>query len=176
MIGSNSNGFSFRYVNCNTIILGMIIRKLWPTIAESLEKPLTRLSIVMLVLLVAGFQFIKGAQIGDLLSLLFLSLAAAGVALASGITATPDSGIMRALGFTTSIRNVTVAILLATTCFPEPETLLAVLIYGLSMYVVCFPVAFVIARKEKKRESSFFQKNKYGHIETNCFYNNIINR
>jgi BASS family bile acid:Na+ symporter len=141
------------------LFLGMIIRKLWPTIAMSLVKPLTRLSMIMLVVLVAGFLFIKGGQIKDFLTVLSLSLVAVGVALIGGITAGPDSGIMRAMGFTTSIRNVTVAILLASTCYPDPETLLAVLIYGLAMYVVCFPVAFVIARNDKKECFIFSKKS-----------------
>ncbi len=144
------------------LILGMIIRKLWPNTANILMKPFTRLSMIMLVLLVVGFLFIKGNLIGELLSVVFLSLVAASLALAGGITAAPHSGIMRALGFTSSIRNVTIAILLASTSYPDPKTMLAVLIYGLTMYVVCFPVAFALAQKDKKERSKILIKSSIG--------------
>jgi predicted Na+-dependent transporter len=129
------------------LVFGLAIRKRWPRTALSLVKPVTRLSMVMLLILVAGYLVIKGNQIAvGGLSLIFLSLASAAVALAGGITATPHAGLRRALGFTSSIRNVTLAILLASTSYPDPKTMLAVLTYGLAQYIISFPVALVVAR------------------------------
>jgi len=132
------------------LVLGLAIRKRWPCTALSIVKPVTRLSMVMLLMLVVGYLIIKGSQIAvGGLPLIFLSLASAGVALAGGLAATPHFGLRRALGFTSSIRNVTVAILLAATSYPDPRTMLAVLAYGLAQYVISFPIALVAARVVK---------------------------
>ncbi len=132
------------------LVLGLAIRKRWPRTALSLVKPVTRLSMVMLLMLVAGYLIIKGNQIAvGGLPLIFLSLASACAALAGGITATKHAGLRRALGFTSSIRNVTLAILLAGTSYPGPKTMLAVLAYGPAQYVISFPVAVVAARTVK---------------------------
>ncbi len=138
------------------LFLGMAVRRLWPDIAQNLAKPVSRLSLIMLVVLVAGFLFLKANLLKELISLSFLSLVAAGIALAGGVTAAPRSGIMRAFGFTSSIRNVTLAILVASTSYPDPKTMLAVLVYGLAMYVVCFPVAVVVAQKDKMRTNKSY--------------------
>ncbi len=131
------------------LFLGLAIRMFWPGTAKRFVKPVTRLSMVMLGLLIAGFLYAKGNQIGEVLPLVCLSIIAAGLALAGGITAAPHSGIMRALGFTSSIRNVTIAILLASTSYPDPKTMIGVLTYGLAMYGVCFPIAIVVAQKDR---------------------------
>jgi BASS family bile acid:Na+ symporter len=129
------------------LVLGLAVRKRWPSVAQSLVKPVTRLSMVMLLLLVVGYLIVKGNQIAlGGLPLILLSLIFACAALAGGIIAAPNAGLRRALGFTSSIRNVTVAILLASISYPDPRTMLAVLEYGLAQYVICFPVAIVAAR------------------------------
>jgi bile acid:Na+ symporter, BASS family len=129
------------------LVLGLAIRKQWPSIALSLVKPVTRLSMVMLLMLVVGYLVSKGNQIAaGGLTLIILSLASACAALAGGMTTTPHAGLRRALGFTSSIRNVTLAILLAGTSYPDPRTMLAVLSYGLAQYVVSFPAAFIAVR------------------------------
>jgi predicted Na+-dependent transporter len=129
------------------LVLGLAIRKLWPFIALSLVKPVTRLSMIMLLMLVIGYLVIKGDQIAvGGLTLIILSLASACVALAGGMTTTPHVGLRRSLGFTSSVRNVTLAILLASTSYPDPRTMLAVLAYGLAQYVISFPIAFMAVR------------------------------
>ena len=134
------------------LVLGLAIRKQWPCAAQSLVKPVNRLSMVMLLMLVFGYLVVKGNQIAvGGLPLILLSLASASVALAGGIIATPNAGLRRALGFTSSIRNVTVAILLASISYTDPRTMLAVLEYGLSQYIICFPVAALAARLSVKK-------------------------
>lgn len=134
------------------LVLGLTIRKQWPCVAQSLVKPVNRLSMFMLLMLVLGYLVVKGNQIavGGLL-LILLSLASAGAALAGGIIATPNAGLRRALGFTSSIRNVTVAILLASISYTDPRTMLAVLEYALAQYIICFPVAAFAARLSVKQ-------------------------
>jgi BASS family bile acid:Na+ symporter len=129
------------------LVLGLVIRKRWPFIALSLVKPVTRLSMIMLLMLVVGYLVMKGDQItAGGLTLVVLSLASACVALAGGISITPHVGLRRSLGFTSSVRNVTLAILLASTSYTDPRTMLAVLSYGLAQYVVSFPAAFMAVR------------------------------
>jgi predicted Na+-dependent transporter len=126
------------------LVMGLAIRKRWPFIARSLVKPVTRLSMIMLVLLVVGYLAIKGNQIADGgLTLIVLSVASACAALAGGMTTIPRVGLRRSLGFTSSVRNVTLAILLASTSYPDPRTMLAVLAYGLAQYIISFPAAFI---------------------------------
>ena len=134
------------------LVLGLAIRKRWPFLAQSLVKPVTRLSMVLLLMLVVGYLVVKGHQIAvGGLPLILLSLASVCAALAGGIIVTPHAGLRRALGFTSSIRNVTVAILLASISYPDPRTMLAVLEYGLAQYVIRFPVAVVAARMAGKK-------------------------
>jgi bile acid:Na+ symporter, BASS family len=134
------------------LILGLAIRKRRPYIAQSLAKPFARLSTVMLLILVVGYLIVKGNQIAaGGLTLILLNLAAASIALAGGFITPASTGLRRALGFTSSIRNVTVAILLASTSYASPLTILAVLLYGLAQYVISFPVAFAAAMLDRKQ-------------------------
>jgi len=136
-------------------VLGISIRRKYPSQAAILTRPVTRASMVMLLLLVAGYLAARGDQItagGG--QLILLSLGSAAAALAGGLTLAPHRGYRRALGFTSSIRNVTAAILLAGTCYPDPRTMVGVLAYGLAQFIVCFPAAFAVARMAKNSQDT----------------------
>jgi BASS family bile acid:Na+ symporter len=128
-------------------VAGIFIRWKYPAHGAFLAGPVTRASMIMLLLLVVGYLAARGDQItagGG--RLILLSLGAAAAALAGGLTLAPHGGRRRALGFTSSIRNVTAAILLAGTCYTDPKTMIGVLAYGLAQFMVCFPAAFAAAR------------------------------
>lgn len=134
------------------LVLGLAIRKLFPSIALSFVKPITRLSMFMLLMLVVGYLIIKGNQIAaGGITLIILSLASACAALAGGMTVLPHAGLRRSFGFTSCVRNVTLAILLASTSYTDPHTMLAVLAYGLAQYVISFPAAFMAVRLAGKQ-------------------------
>lgn len=129
------------------LVIGLAIRRYWPPLAQVLVKPVTRLSMIMLVALVVGYLMMKWDQLAvGGLTLIMVSVVFACIALVGGFTVTARMGLRRSMGFTSSVRNVTLAILLASTSYPDPHTMIAVLAYGLAQYVVSFPAAMLVAR------------------------------
>ncbi len=127
--------------------LGLAVARRLPPWVERWQPRLARVSLLMLLGLVAGLLVTKGHL---LWTIGWPALAAAaitvGVGLLSGLLT--GRGLRAAFSFTTAVRNVTLAMLLATTHYADELVLMAVLAYGLFMYGVGMPAALVVKRSQ----------------------------
>ena len=128
--------------------VGMTVRHWHPNLAARLLKPANLLS-VMLNLSVIGlivavqFQTLLAIRPRALVGMLTLVLAA----LASGwLLGTPGSGNRRAMAITTSVRNVGVGLVIATSSFPRTAAVTATLSLALFQTVVLALVAVAWGR------------------------------
>lgn len=115
------------------LCIGLFIRHLQPDLAERLRKPFNHISKV-LNLLVLGFimvvQFhvlsaVRLRGFVGMIALLVFSLAAGWLLGESG------SMNRKAMALATSVRNVSVSLVIATGSFPGTQTVTAVLVYGI---------------------------------------------
>ncbi len=115
------------------LCIGLFIRHRRPDTAARLQKPFTQLSKV-LNLLVLGFilvvQFhvlsaVRPRGFAGMIALLVLSLAA------GWLLGGRESANRKAMAFATSVRNVSVSLVIATGSFPGSPAVTAVLVYGI---------------------------------------------
>ena len=115
------------------LCVGLFIRQLRPNLAEKLQKPFTQISKVLNVL-VLGFilivQFhvlsaVRPRGYAGMIALLILSLASGWLLGESG------SANRKAMALVTSVRNVSVSLVIATGSFPGTPAVTAVLVYGI---------------------------------------------
>jgi BASS family bile acid:Na+ symporter len=112
---------------------GLIVRQWRPALAARLQNPANRLS-ALLNLTVVGF--ILATQFGMLAAITARAYAGMAALLIASLAAGwllggPRSGNRKAMALTTSLRNVGVGLLIATSNFPGTLAVTATLVYGL---------------------------------------------
>jgi BASS family bile acid:Na+ symporter len=127
---------------------GVAVRQWRPTLAERLQKPANLVSKV-LNLAVVGFILVTQARLltdirprgfVGMLALLFASWAA------GWLLAGPGAGVRRAMTLTTSLRNVGVGLVIASSAFAGTPAVTAVLAFGLFAVAGSLLLALVWAR------------------------------
>lgn len=134
------------------LCIGLFIRERKPALAEKLIRPFRRLSMALnLVLVVAIFslQFRMLAQIRLVGYLGMLTLVAA--TLAAGWILAPSGDDRRTLAITTSVRNVGVSLVIATSSFPGTPAITSATAYALFQTVLIALVALLWGRTTPAR-------------------------
>ncbi len=134
---------------------GLYTRRVAPELALRWQPRVARVSVWLLVAIVLAYVVLKGPLLFDAGGgILGASGLAVLLSLVSGMLLRPQGqgGWRRALGFTTGVRNMTLGLLLASTCYREDETLLAVLAYGMFMYLIGVPSAAWFGRRARAED------------------------
>ena len=127
---------------------GLLIRELRPALASKLQKPLNQLSKVLNILVVAFIliaQFhvlsaVRPVAYAGMTALLVLSLV-------SGWLLGESGGANRkAMAFVTSVRNVSMSLVIATGSFPGSPAVMAVLVYGIFQTLASAAIALGCGR------------------------------
>ena len=114
------------------LVVGMVARLRWPDLAERAAGPLGLAANVLLVAVIGGLLVTKGAVLLQLgLQGAALCVALVHANLAVGGLGIQELAVRRALSLVTGVRNISLALLLSATYFPDPETDAAILTFGL---------------------------------------------
>lgn len=124
------------------LVGGMAIRRWFVTFANRVSGPANAAATVLLLLVVVGLLITKGHV---LLELSGTSLAACVgmVVLCLGVGAllSRDAAMRRSLSMVTGVRNLSLALLLSASWFPDPLTDATILSFGLFCMIIPFVVA-----------------------------------
>lgn len=125
------------------LCIGLVVRQWRPTLAARLLTPANRLSAVLNLsaiglILAVQFRSLTAIRPVGFLGMLALVLAALAAGWALGL---PGSGNRRAMAITTSVRNVGVGLVIATSSFPGTPAVTATLAFALFQTVVMALVA-----------------------------------
>lgn len=123
--------------------VGLTVRQWRPNLAARLLKPANLLSMVLNVsviglVLVVHFQTLTAIRPRGFVGMLVLVATALG---AGWLLGTPGSGDRKAMAITTSVRNVGVSLVIATSSFPGTPAVTAALAFGLFQTIVIALVA-----------------------------------
>ncbi len=130
------------------LLLGFSARLFWPSLADRLTKGASTLANILFATLVIGLLILHGPKLAQVGAggLVAVGLLAMGSVALGFLLPLPRSQ-RYAVGLTTGTRNVALSILIASSFFPNPLTLMAVLAYGLGQYLICVPVALFARRR-----------------------------
>lgn len=119
------------------LAVAMALRAIRPTIAGALAKPARLLSNVLLVAVVGALVATRGGALADLSVGVHAALVAA-LLLVLGPMFLRSSGpsVLRGLCVVTAVRNISVALLLASSFFDDPEVEVAILVWAFWMLVL----------------------------------------
>jgi BASS family bile acid:Na+ symporter len=130
------------------LLAGLSVRQWRPALAERIKNPASRLSAILnlcMLGLILYFRFPMLAAIRlrafvGMLALVLASLTAGWLLGESG------SDNRKAMGFSTSVRNIAVSLVIATASFPDTPAVTAALAYGLFQTIVLAVVALAWGR------------------------------
>jgi BASS family bile acid:Na+ symporter len=127
------------------LVAGLLLRRNSEGLARKLDRLARPLSNFVFVALVLGLIVTKGHTAVDVgaaggVAILGSVVTALGLPLLAPVPRTERA----ALSLTTGVRNLSLALLLSSTFFPDDATTVAVLTHGLVMYLVAVPLAFVL--------------------------------
>ncbi len=134
------------------VILGMLVRRLWPRFADRMDKPVRIVSVVVLVVVIAGAVISNWALLVDNVARLALVTAVFCVlSLAVGYWVPRWLRVGRrqaiASSFEIGIHNATLAIVIAQTVLGSIELSLPAAVYGVLMFFIAFGFGFVIRER-----------------------------
>ncbi len=130
------------------LCIGLAVRKSRPLLAELLTKPLRRLSTLLNLAtfgLIVSVQFRMLAEIRLLAWVGMLALVVSGVA-AGWVMGGPGHSSRTAMAISTSVRNVGVAMVIATGSFPGTAAVTAATAFGVFQTLVMAVVAMMCGR------------------------------
>jgi BASS family bile acid:Na+ symporter len=127
---------------------GLALRQSLPALANRLKRPADALSAtlnlsVLGLIVIARFEMLTATHLRAFIGMLALVVASMAVGWLFG---RPGIENRKAMTFSTSVRNVAVALEIATTNFPGTAAVTAVLVYGLFQTIVLAAVAFASGR------------------------------
>ena len=140
------------------VLIGMCVRYFKPALADSAEKPVRLLSVLILVILTvlaiaSEWQLLKTyAPIIGLACLSFnlVSLASGYLSARAVKLAKPQA---TAIAFEIGVHNTTIAIFIALNVLKMPETAIVPAIYSLIMYVTAALFAYWLLRQQKSAQA-----------------------
>ncbi|WP_072313267.1 bile acid:sodium symporter family protein [Agrococcus sp. Marseille-P2731] len=131
------------------VVLGMVVRRLWPAFAERCDRPVRILSVVILAVVIAGavaanWQLLL-ENVGQL-ALIVVAFCAISLAVGYAVPRLARVGRRQAIAssFEIGIHNATLAIVIAQTVLGSVELSLPAAVYGVLMFFVAFAFGFAI--------------------------------
>jgi BASS family bile acid:Na+ symporter len=133
---------------------GLFVRQWRLALAERLKGPFDRLSValnfcVFALILAVHFRMLAGIR---LMAFAGMSALVIGTFACGWLLGESGSGSRKPMGFSTSVRNVAVSLVIATASFPGTPAVTAALAYGLFQTVVLALVALIWGRFEATRK------------------------
>jgi BASS family bile acid:Na+ symporter len=130
------------------LFAGLCLRQWRPAIADKLKRPADRLSAALNLcalglIVVAQFQTLAAIRARAFIGM--LSLVATSMA-AGWLLGEAGTENRKAMGFSTSVRNVAVSLVVATASFPDTSAVTAALVYGLLQTVALAVIAIAWGR------------------------------
>jgi len=140
------------------VALGMIVRRFWPRFAAGMDKPVRIISVVVLVIVIAGAVASNWALLLDnFLDLALVTVAFCLISLAIGYLVPRWLKVGKrqaiATSFEIGIHNATLAIVIAQTVLGSVELSLPAAVYGVLMFFIAFGFGFLI-RERTRRDAS----------------------
>lgn len=137
------------------VVLGMIVRRLWPTFADRMDKPVRIASVVILVVVIGGAVVSNWQLLVDnFLGLAGITILFCVISLAVGFWVPRLFGVSDreaiACSFEIGIHNATLAIVIAQSVLGSLELSLPAAVYGVLMFFVAFAFGFIIRGKAQK--------------------------
>ena len=133
------------------LAVGSWLRTRRPAAADRVQPVARRVADVSLVALVLGLLVTEGSRLGDNGTGGLVAMAAVvAVTAVLGLLPLAGSAVRRATTLTTMVRNLSMALLVAATTAEAEQTVLAILSYGLAMYVAA---ALVVVAFRRSRSS-----------------------
>lgn len=134
------------------VILGMIVRRLWPKFADAMDKPVRIVSVVVLIVVIAGAVVSNwtllieniGRLAGITIVFCLLSLVV-GYLVPRWLRIGKRQAI--ASSFEIGIHNATLAIVIAQTVLGSMELSLPAAVYGVLMFFIAFGFGFLIRER-----------------------------
>lgn len=145
------------------VALGMVVRRVWPKFADSMDKPVRIASVVILVVVIAGAVATNWQLLVDnFLSLAGITILFCIISLAIGYYVPRmfrvREGEAIASSFEIGIHNATLAIVIAQTAFGSLELALPAAVYGVLMFFIAFGFGFLIRGKAGQEASEAIKK------------------
>ena len=140
------------------VALGMIVRRFWPRFAAGMDKPVRIISVIVLVIVIAGAVASNWALLLDnFLDLALVTVAFCLISLAIGYLVPRWLKVGKrqaiATSFEIGIHNATLAIVIAQTVLGSVELSLPAAVYGVLMFFIAFGFGFLI-RERTRRDAS----------------------
>jgi len=135
------------------LAVGIAIHAAHPVFAVQLARPVSQFANGLLLLIILGLLIGEGGALGDVGFLTVVAcIGLVAMNLGLGVVVSPVPATRWAASFATAVRNLTLALLVATTWFPDPMTNAAVLTYGLFTIAIPFGVSWVLYRRPLPEE------------------------
>lgn len=139
------------------VVAGMVVRRLWPAFARAMDRPVRIISVIVLIVVIAGAVASNWALLvenaGRLAAITVLFCL---ISLAVGYWVPRWLRIERrqaiASSFEIGIHNATLAIVIAQTVMGSVELSLPAAVYGVLMFFIAFGFGFVIRGRAEARE------------------------
>ncbi len=129
------------------LAVAMAIRHLRPALAARLAKPAGLLSTVLLVAVVVGLVITRGEALADVSAGVHGALIAGLLLiLAPTLLRADGPSVLRGLSVVTAVRNISVALLLASRFFDDPQVEVAILVCAFWMLVLPGVVGLIARR------------------------------
>jgi len=134
------------------VILGMIVRRIWPRFADAMDKPVRIVSVIVLIVVIVGAVASNWALLIDnvaqlaAITILFCLLSlAVGYLVPRWLRIGKRQAI--ASSFEIGIHNATLAIVIAQTVLGSMELSLPAAVYGVLMFFIAFGFGFLIRER-----------------------------
>ncbi len=131
------------------LVIGMVLRAKRPALADRAMTWLKRLTNLLFVALFAMILGTRVGMIGTIGAMPFVAmLMLASISAVLGyLVAGRQRDLRTALALNTTIRNISLSLLLASLWFSEDATMVTVMVYGLVMLIVALPTTLLIRRR-----------------------------
>jgi len=134
------------------VILGMIVRRIWPRFADAMDKPVRIVSVIVLIVVIVGAVASNWALLIDnvaqlaAITILFCLLSlAVGYLVPRWLRIGKRQAV--ASSFEIGIHNATLAIVIAQTVLGSMELSLPAAVYGVLMFFIAFGFGFLIRER-----------------------------
>ncbi len=138
------------------VVLGMIVRRIRPTFADAMDKPVRIISVLVLVIVIVGAVVSNWtllvdnvARLAGITVVFCLISLAVGYAVPRWMKVEKRQAI--ASSFEIGIHNATLAIVIAQTVLGSTELSLPAAVYGVLMFFIAFGFGFLIRDRQAVR-------------------------
>ena len=131
------------------VALGMLVRRVWPQFADRMDKPVRIVSVIVLIVVIAGAVASNWALlVENVASLALITVLFCLISLGVGYLVPRLLKVGRrqaiASSFEIGIHNATLAIVIAQTVMGSVELSLPAAVYGVLMFFIAFGFGFLI--------------------------------